>query len=183
MSTTIIPKEKYDLTYKREDSTIALGVILLIANLCLVSTSDFLEPMKAAGQSNATIIALGAIRIAGVVQSRKIAKAQNRDTQFWFAMGIFWPGIALISLYYLKKLNAVFEIDYIVTPENTARELRELATQRMAAKKWYDALTLYEYIVEKLSVGTPEDRIKIENLKENISLDIEATKEPKIQMQ
>ena len=98
---------KFDLTYKREQDAIIIGITIIIVSLFLVVFKPFKmdtnESYKKA-RSILTIIDLS-IRIAIVYWIVQIAKRQNRNQTKWGVLGLFFPSISLIIIGFLKKIK------------------------------------------------------------------------------
>lgn len=149
-SPNIVRQHKYDLTYKREDEAITVGIVLLVIALifAIVGPIKF-EDRESYGQFRAvTAIVSLILRIIVTVWVINIAKRQNRETFGWGLFAFLLPSIALIVIACQKKLIPKIIISDGLNNEQNSEILADKANDFLNQNKISESVRFAEKSLE-----------------------------------
>ncbi len=141
---------KFDLTYKREQDAIIIGIAIIIISLFLVVFKPFkMDTIESYNKARAilTIIDL-VLRIAIVYWIVNIAKRQNRNHTNWGILGFFFPSISLIIIGLHQKLKYEIKIDPSLTKIEQFKKLNNDAESLNNEFRKTEAKIVYQFILE-----------------------------------
>lgn len=152
--------EKYDKSYKKNDTAFGVGILAVLVWLMI----NIPTPKTSLEWNTYTLPFRAIVAIWVWSLSSKLNRYPAWDTLCAF----FFPAITLIVISRLPKRNVSYKMDMHYTLETQAKELRKEAQKYIDKKRWPDALATYTILVQNLPY-TEVDKETIVWLNENIA--------------